>query len=176
MHNPVTVRKLKYDGSVKYDWDGDLVDGGDGWVATFHEAAVHGKSLTLRDEVPPFAIRYFWTGQPLGVLFCFDSQGTFTYAKCDASLPAEVSGRSVSFVDLDLDVVVVPTASGLSYSVKDQAVFAARRLSMGYSEEACRAANRGMGIGLRMVRRRSFPFDGSAEALLGRVLASEGPL
>jgi len=175
MRNPVTVRKLKFDGSVRSEWTGDLVDANDAWLAVYHDPDRHQKLEDIARETleRSYSLRYVGLLGPLSVLFTFDERGRFLDAKCDAALPGRIEERIVSFVDLDLDVVVLP---GGQHYIRDQAVFAERSVSMGYPDEVQRKAHQGILHALRMVRRGRFPFDGSAEALLGRVMASEGPL
>jgi protein associated with RNAse G/E len=172
--NPVVVRKLKFDGSVRYTWQGDLVDArGDDWLIVFHDSAHHAKDPPTPDVPPGFGIHTIGLRQPLTVLHWFDELGRFVDAKCDAALPARLAGRTIDFVDLDLDLVVLP--DGHHY-LRDRDVFEARGREMGYPDAVRRTAWWAILQALRMVRRRRFPFDGSPEALLGRELAARGPL
>ncbi len=74
----------------------------------------------------------------------------------------------LDFVDLDLDVIVLP---GLQHYVRDQEVFAERSVTMAYTEEAKRTAHLGILHSLRMVRRQQFPFDGHANEQIQRALS-----
>ena len=93
--------------------------------------------------------------------------------QCDAGLPGRITGRAIEFTDLDLDVMVNPDGT---YYVRDLEDFEARSVAMGYSEEAKQAAWKGVALALLLVKRRRYPFDGSAGALLGRALAARGPV
>jgi len=162
----VVGRKLKFDGSVRYEWDGDVVEELPGWLIVFHDQTRHEKrdSKPAADESSAGSgLHYVGLVEPVTVLFWFDSDGRFVDAKCDAALPATRHGSTIDFVDLDLDVVVLP---GFQHYVRDQDVFAERSVSMGYSEEAKRAAHLGILHSLRLVRRRQFPFGGHAERLI----------
>lgn len=174
MPNPVVVRKLKYGGAVRYEWEGDLVDArGDDWLIVLHDSERHRKLPPAADEAPGFGVHCIGLTAPLTVLLWFDPLGRFVDAKCDAALPARLSGRTIDFVDLDLDVVVIP---GGHHHVRDRDVFEARAAELGYPPDVRRAAWCGILRALRVVRRGRFPFDGSAEAILGRELAARGPL
>ena len=167
-HPEVTVRKLKFDGSVKYAWPGTLVElVGDDWAVVYHDPRRHEKAGAGVDTHVDGSDRanmfhYLGLAQPVTVLFAFSKSGAFLEAKCDAALPATRHGNTIDFVDLDLDVVVLP--SGMHY-IRDQDVFAERSISMAYSEHAKRQAHLGILHSLRMVRRQQFPFDGHAERL-----------
>lgn len=169
MTQAAVVRKLKFDGSVRYEWDGEVVEELPGWVVVLHDHARHEK----RDSKPVagestagFGLHYVGLVEPVTVLFWFDAAGRFIDAKCDAALPATKAGATIDFVDLDLDVVVRP---GFQHYIRDQDVFAERSVSMGYSEEAKRTAHLGILHTLRMVRRHQFPFDGHADRLIAQL-------
>ena len=126
------------------------------------EASPHVQGCPGGGE-PAHLLHYIGLVGPVTVLFSFSLEGQFLDAKCDAALPATMAGDAIDFVDLDLDVIVLP---GGQHYVRDQKVFAERRQTMGYSSEAQRTAHLGILHALRMVRRRAFPFDGHAEALV----------
>jgi len=79
--------------------------------------------------------------------------------------------RRIEFVALDLDVIA---DGSLRYFERDGDTFARNRVAMGYTLEAMEAARRGVALAIRLIEAREYPFDGSPEALLGRVLAAQG--
>lgn len=163
----VTVRKRKFDGSIKYAWPGTLFETGRGdWIGVHHQPGLHVKVLangSVEAGEPAHLLHYCSTALPLTVIFAFGLDGAFRDAKCDAALPAEFDGERCDFVDLDLDVVVLP---GRQHYVRDQQVFAERASTMGYSDAAKRAAHQGVLHALRLVRKSGFPFDGHPERYL----------
>ena len=176
MTREVVVRKLKFNGQVKYEWPGDLVEErADEWLVVHHHPARHAKlSFTESpddDGEPAHFLHYMGLGGPLSMIFAYSTKGEFLDAKCDAGLPVRFDGERADFVDLDLDVVVLP---GGQHFVKDQEVFAQRSVSMAYSEEAKRAAHLGILHALRMVRRGLFPFDGHADELARSIVKAGG--
>ncbi|MGE3073828.1 MAG: DUF402 domain-containing protein [Dehalococcoidia bacterium] len=167
----VVVRKLKFDGSVRYEWDGDMVAELDGWAVVLHNPNRHEKrqaKAPVEDGSGGFGLHYLGFDEPVTVLFWFDERGRFVDAKCDAAYPAVRADDRMDFIDLDLDVIVLP---GLQHYVRDQEVFAERSVTMAYSEEAKRIAHLGILHSLRMVRRELFPFDGHADELAQLVLS-----
>jgi len=173
---PVVVRKLKFDGSVKSEWDADLAGtAGDEWLVTVYDSERHAIRDEIAREPGPrfFVVHYLNTVRPLTIQVGIDGGGRWAgEAKCDAALPAGRSGATIDWVDLDLDVIVFPD---FTHYVRDQDVFAERSVSMGYSEEAKRAAHLGILHALRIVRGRQFPFDGHAEALIAGILGGTPP-
>ena len=167
----VIVRKLKFDRTVKYEWPGVWCETGrPGWIAVYHDPRRHQKKAGTGVEEagdPAHLIHYVGLKAPLTAILAYSLQGEFLDAKCDAALPGVLRGDVLDFVDLDLDVVVLP---GYQHYVRDQEIFAERCVTMGYSEEAKRLAHLGILHALRAVRRRQFPFDGHADALIGAIL------
>lgn len=175
MAQQVVVRKLKFDRWVKYEWPGDLIHHADpDWVVVHHDPERHQKvGVNTRPETaePAHMLHYIGLTQPLTLIFAYSLAGEFLDAKCDAALPGVFGNGYADFVDLDLDVVVLRS---LQHYVRDQEIFAERSVSMNYTEEAKRAAHLGILHALRMIRRRQFPFDGHADALIQQVLDAGG--
>ncbi len=170
MRNPVETYKRKFDGSGKGPWRGDLVEETeDGWLVVFYERPPHH----VEGEPVIYALQYFSLARPLVVLVNFDERGRVLEVQCDASFPATISGRRIDYVDLDLDVMV--DAAGV-VTERDYDDFEERRESMGYSEEAVRFAHEGMALAHELIERGATPFDGSPMRILGRVMASMGPV
>lgn len=170
MRNPVTTVKRKFDGTAKPPWHGDLVDATpDGWLAVFYDHPPHHVGGV---EVG-HALRYFSTELPLSVLVSFDAAGRLLEYQCDAALPATIDGRRIEFVDLDLDVMAGPS---LAHFERDHETFERNRRAMAYPDDVVETARRGVVLATELIKARAYPFDGSAEALLGRVLAAQGPL
>ena len=170
MRNAVTAIKKKYDGTPKKTWPGDLAHADDAWMVAFYERP--GEQTEAGQEVV-YALQYFAVERPLSVLVYFDALGRVMEYQCDACLPAEVRGREIAWVDLDLNVMAGPE---LAPRVRDFDDFARNSQRMGYSDTALAAAEEGVNLALRLMLQRATPFDGSAEDLLGRVLAAQGPV
>lgn len=164
-HPQVVVRKLKFDGSVASEWDADLVETiNDEWLVTVFDSARHGMRDDLDREGEPhlFVLHYLNMKRPVVVQIPFTEGGTWAReAKCDAALPTTQKGNLLEFVDLDLDVIVLPGA----HYVRDQRQFAERSISMACTEDVKRQAHLGILHALRMVRRQQFPFDAHAGRL-----------
>ncbi len=176
MRNPVTFLKCKYDGSVKRERTGDLVDAVGDWLVVYHSPALHthllhGEPVITGDSA--HALFYLNTRLPLTVGFAFDQGGALEVAGVDAALPATREARAIRWVDLDLDIVIQP---GSPAWVKDIEDFEQRRRELAYPPIVVSAAWEGIRIGAELIGGSAYPFDGSAAALLGRVMASMGPL
>ena len=76
-------------------------------------------------------------------------------------------------VDLDLDVMA---DNDLRYYVRDEDTFAEHTQSMRYTRGVVASAREGVRLAIELIEGHELPFDGSADRLLGRLLAAQGPL
>ncbi len=176
MRNPVTILKTKYDGSVKRELSGDLVEMRNDWLVVYYTPARHSHLLygaPVTHYESPHMLWYHSTTQPLTVLHFFDELGEPQESYVDAALPADLIGRTITYVDLDLDIDVFGDGAT---RVKDEDLFEENRVRYAYPPDVIAAAHEGIRLGLELIAARAFPLDGSASALLGLILASEGPL
>ena len=134
-----------------------------GWLVVYFDHPEYA----IREVPVAHALQYFGTRHPLTILVCFDEERRVLEWQCDACLPAIRVGERIEYVDLDLDVMVNPDGT---YYVRDLEDFQERSVSLAYSEEAKAAAWKGVALALLLVKRGRFPFDGSAERVLGEVL------
>jgi hypothetical protein len=172
---PVITRKLKFDASGastglfrdgKPDWAGELIDEVPGrWLVVYFDHP----GYAIRSTPVAHALQFFGLAHPLTILVCHDEQRRVLEWQCDASLPATRSGNLIEYVDLDLDVMVNPDGS---HYVRDLEDFNERSISLQYSEEAKAAAWKGVATALLLLKRKRYPFDGSAERLLAEVVSS----
>ena len=175
MPNPVRIFKRKYDGRLKRESEGDLVDAtAEGWLVVHHRRDWHE---TLKDghpaNGPAQMLAYVSVTLPTTWWLFYDELGRFQLAHCDVALPASRAGRAVTYIDLEIDLILEPD---FTYRVRDIEEFERNRLAMGYPEEVVAEAWRGLELARCAAEGRLFPLDGSAERLLGRLLAAEGPL
>lgn len=182
MRNECTILKAKYDGSIKRERTGDLVEVRDDWLVVYcardrHRHLLYGEPVV--DGQSPHMLLYFNTASPLTVGLCFDERGEAgCRGRCgiggvDAALPATLTGRLIRYVDLDLDLELF---EDVSTAILDEDDFAEHTRTMAYPPEVVAAAREGIRLGQELFQTRAYPFDGSASMLLGRILASEGPL
>jgi protein associated with RNAse G/E len=143
---------------------------GERWLVAYHPEPHH---VTADGTDVAQCLRYYGMDCPLSVLVSFDALGNVLEYQCDASLPATIEGRQISFVDLDLDVMA---GRDLKYYIRDEDTFAGHTKSMAYPPKVIAAARAGVALAIELIEARQLPFDGSAERLLGRVLAADGPL
>lgn len=153
----ILVRKRKYDGRIKSEWEGTLLPAsGDAWLVVLHHPDQHRKrDDTQWERQSPLFLHCLNTAAPLTVLLEYALDGRFRGAKCDAALPAVRDGAEIEFVDLDLDVIV---ERDLTRRVRDQSTFKRNRKRLGYPESVVAQAEAGIALAHELLATRQFPF------------------
>lgn len=152
------VRKRKFDGSIKSEWQGELLSTETAeWLVVLHHPARHLKfSGGMAERSVPLFIHCLNTVHPLTVLLTYAIDGRFLGAKCDAALPARRMADGIEFVDLDLDLLA---ESDLSFRLRDEDTFAQNRVRMAYPEAVVQQARSGIELAQGLVASQQFPFD-----------------
>ncbi|MBC7911308.1 MAG: DUF402 domain-containing protein [Pyrinomonadaceae bacterium] len=75
---------------------------------------------------------------------------------CNVNVPPTFDGQELSFIDLDMDILVAPD---MSYTILDEDEFTVNALRYKYPAEVCRQARRALLELVEMLEKRQFPFD-----------------
>lgn len=153
----VRVDSLKYDGRLHRSWNARLArrEGSLVVVEGVFEAEVrHGLLGTI--AAGTHSTEYYWTDRWYSVFRFREPSGQLRNYYCNVNRPAVFDGRVLSFVDLDIDVLVAPD---FTHKVLDEEEFEIHAARYGYTDEVMRrvAAAREELIGL--ISARAFPFD-----------------
>src|SRR5579885_3258749 len=105
----VTVRSLKHDGRLQRRWEG-RVESVEGTLvvldAYFAEEVRHPIRGTI--EAGTHSREFFWTDRWYSVFRFGGRGGRLRCFYCNLGTPARLEGDTLSFVDLDVDVLVRP--------------------------------------------------------------------
>jgi protein associated with RNAse G/E len=156
----ITVRSLKYDGRVHREWRARLVRAAGTLVVVegeFDEAVEHAQLGTIaRGTV---STEHFWTDRWYSVFRFREPAGSLRNYYCNVNRPAEFDGGTLTFVDLDIDVLAAPD---LTFRVLDEDEFAENAARYDYSPEVRERVARALAELIELIERREFPFDDSA--------------
>ena len=154
----MTVEKRKWGGRVSSRWIAHVTSEGGGrlsWrtpMGTVQERPERA-SRTVRETQHSAATGGWFVATRLG-------PGHARRWKIDAATPTTVRADAISFVDLDLDVVLGP---GHRIAVHDLGQFATRAWREGYPPALVVRAVLGVVEALARAATRRWPFDGSLE-------------
>lgn len=148
----------KFDGSEHRRWPARIAKR-DGPLlildAVFDEEIEHDLLGTI--PAGTISTEYYWLDRWYNV-FRFSGHGhELKSYYCNINKPPQFDGRVLSYIDLDIDVLVAPD---LTYKVLDEDDFEENALRYSYPEELQRNARAALAELLELIESRSFPFNG----------------
>ena len=151
------VDSLKYDGSLHRSWPARLVsrEGALVVVEGVFETEVRHRLLGTI-AAGTHSTEYYWTDRWYSVFRFREPDGTLRNYYCNVNRPAEFDGRALTFVDLDIDVLVSPD---FAYAVLDEEEFEAHAARFGYTDEVLRRVAEARVELIKLIETRAFPFD-----------------
>ena len=152
----INVRACKYDGRVHRSWAGRLRERRGSLIvldAVFAEEVRH----PLLGMIAPGtrSTEYYWTDRWYNIFRFAETSGALRNYYCNINAPAEFDNHVLSFVDLDIDVLVAPD---YSYSGLDTEEFAVNAARFEYPADVCRQAQRALDELIALIKTRRFPF------------------
>ena len=101
-------------------------------------------------------IEYYWLDRWYNIFQFLGSAGQTRLFYCNVGTPPVFTAETLSYVDLDIDVLI---EADLSYQVLDLEEFEANALQFGYSDEVRSRAKKAVNELIKMIETRQFPFD-----------------
>jgi len=159
------VQAMKYNGDKHFSYPSQMISQ-DPEVITVYgppgRRLLHpGRGLDMSME--NMTIDFFFPGRYYNVFAGFNLDGSFRHYYCNLCLPPELDAGQLTWVDMDLDLVVRPD---LTYVVDDEDEFAERTIAWSYPPELVQTLRSALEELIALVESRSFPFDGTAQRLL----------
>ncbi len=153
----IVVNVLKYDGSEHRRWPARIAKS-DGPLlvldAVFDEEIQHDLLGTIsRGTV---STEYYWLDRWYNVFRFSDPDRTLKSFYCNVNTPPLFDGRVLSYIDLDIDVLVAPD---LTYKILDVDDFEANARRYGYPDHVQAKARAALAELTRLIEARSFPFN-----------------
>ena len=152
----ITVRVFKHDGTEYRRWnarlcrhEGDLVV----LDAEFDVDVAH--ELLGEIKRGTRAVEYYWLNRWYNVFRFLKDDGNTRLWYCNTSTPPQFDGTTLSYIDLDIDILVQPD---FSFQVLDEDEFETNAKIYGYSEKEKSGVHAAVQEVLEMIKRRHFPF------------------
>lgn len=159
----ITVRAHKYDGSEHRSWKARVLrQEGPLLVldATFDREIKHDLLGTIASGTS--SIEYYWLDRWYNVFRFADPKGRLRSYYCNVNVPPEFDGQVLSYIDLDIDILVEPD---LTYRVVDLDDFEQNAKLFGYSEDVQKKARQALRRLIELIESRGFPFSDAAKNL-----------
>ena len=101
------------------------------------------------------SIEYYWLDRWYNVFRFTKPSGELRSYYCNVNVPPTFDGQVLSYVDLDIDIIVEPD---FSYRIVDLDDFESNAERYSYSSEIRTSANRALSELVKLIESRSFPF------------------
>ncbi|HKP45741.1 MAG TPA: DUF402 domain-containing protein [Pyrinomonadaceae bacterium] len=153
----IQVRTFKLDGKPHRSWEAELVRRENTLLVLdgiFDKEITHDLLGTIAAGTQ--SLEYYWLDRWYNVFRFSDPGGGFRNFYCNVNVPPIFDGNVLSYVDLDLDVLVAPD---FSYQIVDVEDFEANTSKYGYSNEVQDNARKALAELTSMIQERRFPFE-----------------
>jgi protein associated with RNAse G/E len=152
----IKVKTFKLDGKPHRNWSAELVrQEGSLLVLDGAFAADIEHNLLGTIAAGTRSVEYYWMERWYNVFRFSQPDGELRNYYCNISVPPSFDGNVLSYVDLDLDILVAPD---LSYQILDADDFERNCNAYGHSKEIRDNAQRAVAEVIAMIQSREFPF------------------
>ena len=153
----LTVRVLKYDGAEYRRWYARLARREGSLMVLDAEFEFDVQHHLLGDiQRGTRTIEYYWLDRWYNVFRFLKADGCTRLYYCNVNMPPKLENDVLTYIDLDIDILVQPD---LSYQVLDLDEFAANAARYGYSGEIKRQADAAVAGLISLIEKREVPFD-----------------
>ena len=152
----ILVRTYKYDGSLHRTWPAQIRSQEGPLIvldAKFTDEIVHDLLGTIASGT--HSLEYYWLDRWYNVFRFAHPSGELRNFYCNVNVPPRFDGEILSYVDLDLDILVEPD---LSYRILDLEDFETNAKLYRYPDELQANARQAVDELVRMIQSREFPF------------------
>ncbi|PWT94665.1 MAG: hypothetical protein C5B55_02340 [Blastocatellia bacterium] len=153
----ILVSALKFDGTEHRNWPGWLVQNEPPLLvvdAVFVEEIHHNLLGTISKGT--VSTEFYWLDRWYNIFRFGDKDDFLATFYCNVTFPPHFEESTLSYIDLDIDVLVKPD---LTYEVLDLDDFETNAKRYSYPEEIHRNAHQAVSEIIRSIEMRDFPFD-----------------
>jgi protein associated with RNAse G/E len=157
MRDPISVRVLKYDGREYRRWQALTASQNGSLIvldAEFDTDVAHDLLGQIRRGTR--TIEYYWLDRWYNIFRFLEADGSTQLWYCNINMPPEFEQGVLTYVDLDIDVLVRPD---FSYELLDMQEFQENAARYGYSAEVNQGAQHGLSELRSIIENRQFPFS-----------------
>lgn len=153
----ITINALSFDGRLRKSWQAEIVRTSPPLLiarGVFDTEIQHPHLDVIRPGT--ISYEYFWTDRWYNIFRFDDPKHGFRQFYCNLCMPPTLSSDTLSYVDLDIDVIV--GADGVA-AVLDEDEFVENAEGMQYPAEVHEQTRLALSELHELIERREFPFD-----------------
>ena len=163
----ITVCVLKHDGTEYRRWSASLARHEADLIildAEFDVDVSHEILGEIKQQTR--TVEYYWLNRWYNVFRFLKDDGSTRLWYCNINTPPELNDRVLTYVDLDIDILV---HSDFSFQLLDMDEFETNGRRYGYSDEEKRQAQKAVDELTTMIETRQFPFllESSSVSVVG---------
>ncbi|MFT3745180.1 MAG: DUF402 domain-containing protein [Pyrinomonadaceae bacterium] len=151
----VTVNSRKYDGSIRRSWKCELIERDNNalvFVGVFDRNVSHPDLGEI--AAGTISYEYYWLDRWYNI-FCFhEPDGTFRNYYCNINMPPTFADGVLDYVDLDVDVVVLPDGR---YEILDEDEYLQNALRFEYPDSVKTNAAAALAEVLELIKTKDLP-------------------
>jgi protein associated with RNAse G/E len=153
----IIVRACKYDGREHRRWSAQLLKHEGSLLvldAYFPEEIIHDLLGTI--AVGTHSEEYYWMDRWYNVFRFAEPDGQLRNYYCNVNVPPTLTDRTLSYIDLDLDILIAPD---FSYQILDRDDFETNSTLYNYSPDVQQNARQALDELVTLIESRRFPFS-----------------
>lgn len=153
----VIVSACKYDGREHRRWSAHMMCRDEELLildARFDREVRHQLLGTV--ACGTVSIEYYWLNRWYNIFRFLKPDGQLRSFYCNVNIPPTFDGRVLSYVDLDIDILVAPD---LSYQIVDEDEFALNAARYDYPQRIRERAYQSLEELVSLIESRGFPFS-----------------
>lgn len=154
----ITVRTFKYNGDLHRHWLAHISRREDSLIvldAKFEEEIQHPLLGTI--GLGTISIEYYWLDRWYNIFRFLQPTGDIRYYYCNINVPPAFDGNTLSYIDLDIDILVMPD---FSYRILDEDEFDENAARFNYPLDVQQRSRQALNEIVELIELRKFPFDG----------------
>jgi protein associated with RNAse G/E len=106
--------------------------------------------------VGTLSTEYYWLDRWYNVFRFSDAEGRLKSFYCNINMPPEFDGKTLSYIDLDIDILAEPD---FSYRILDVDDFEENARRYNYPVDVRERAHEGLAEVIKLIETRSYPFN-----------------
>jgi protein associated with RNAse G/E len=153
----IIVRACKYDGTEHRRWPARITKAADNLLildAEFTEDIHHQLLGTV--ERGTTSIEYYWFDRWYNIFRFLKPTGELRSFYCNVNIPPTFEGQVLSYIDLDIDILVAPD---LTYQIVDEDEFDINAARYDYPLNVRECAYQALTELVSLIEKRDFPFS-----------------
>jgi len=153
----IEVRTYKYDGTLHRTWQAQLLHKEDSLIvldARFPDEIVHDLLGTIASGT--HSLEYYWLDRWYNIFRFAQPDGKLRNYYCNVNVPPTFDGETLSYVDLDMDILVAPD---FSYRLLDVEDFEKNAEHYRYPAELQAKARQAVEELVTLIETKQFPFS-----------------